>query len=146
MFANCSNWWRNDVICGWNELYGVQLTCDCNEPSATVGVARDVSGFVVCDWLETGAEKICGEVERLSTVSLQKIIYKYTNKQTNKSHINLFERRMLRTIEIPLTESSVFSFQFTIPFFLSLGFWLCNKICFVRFYLRFVLNQTTNVS
>lgn len=70
LFANCSNWCRNDVICGWNELYGVQLTCDCNEPSDTAGVVSVASGLLVCDWLGTGAEYICGEVERLSTASL----------------------------------------------------------------------------
>lgn len=53
------------------------------------------------DWelMPAGAEQICGDVERLSTVSLQratKIIYTY--KQTNKSNNNLFERRMFRTI------------------------------------------------
>lgn len=57
LFANCSNWCKNDVICGWNELYGVWFTwCDCNAPNDTAVVVRDASGLLllICDWPEAG--------------------------------------------------------------------------------------------
>lgn len=70
MFANCSNWCKNDVIGGWNVLYGVLLTCGCSWPIGMAGAVNDANGLD-CDWFETDAEYICGEVERLSAVSLQ---------------------------------------------------------------------------
>lgn len=75
LLANCSNWCRNDVICGWNCVVGLYCVLfvwrwcwDCDTIEAPGNV--DIIGRF-CDWLGTGTVKFCGEAEQLSGVSLQ---------------------------------------------------------------------------